>query len=226
MDSSEKKYVATDLEGTLTAAEGWKSIRHYFEVHGRRADFLRFFITQLPRLALNRLGWLDTPGMRQRWMEDQARLFKGYTPSELAEIGAWVVEHEFWPKRREAVVAEVMRHQASGGHVILVSALYQPLLDVFARRLAHERVEAIGTPLEFRNGRATGRCAGPICAGEVKAQRVKEHIRAGMLEAAYGDTGPDAPMLKLSRRPVAVYPDNALRRIAHEHGWRVEGALS
>ena len=220
METSEKKYIATDLEGTLTAAEGWKSIRHYFESHGHRAAFKQFFITQLPRIVLNRLGWLNTATLRNRWMADMAILFKGYTPDELARMGAWIMEQDVWPQRRESVLAEVMGHHAKGGTVILVSAMYEPLLQVVAQGLGHERIEVIGTPLEFREGRATGRCAGPVCAGEVKSRRVKDYLGAGELEAAYGDTGPDAHMLTLSRQPVAVCPDDELSRIARERGWR------
>lgn len=216
-----KKYIATDLEGTLTVAEGWKSIRRYFQAHGRGAAFQRFFLSQLPRILLNRLNWLDVSILRLRWMEDMATLFRDCTRDELAEIGTWMMEHDLWPQRREAVLAEVMRHHARGGHVILASAMYEPLLTPIAKWLSSERVEVVGTPLEFRDGRATGRCAGPICSGEVKAQQVKERINSGELESAYGDTGPDAPMLALSRRPVAVYPDDALSFIAHERGWRL-----
>lgn len=225
METPRKQYIATDLEGTLTTAEGWKSVQHYFLAHGKKADFQRFFLLQSPRVLMARLGLLKTSVMRLHWMNDMAVLFKGWTKSQLAGMGEWIFEHDLWPQRREAVLGEIMQHHADGGTVVLVSALYQPMLDVVAQRLGSERVEAIGTPLEFgREQAATGRCAGPVCMGEVKAQRIRERLQTEPLEAAYGDTGPDAPMLALSRQPVAVYPDLDLSNIALARGWRVIGA--
>jgi phosphoserine phosphatase len=118
------------------------------------------------------------------------------------------------------VLAELMTHHAAGGYVLIVSGLYEPILLSLAKRLGLERVECFGTILEFRHGRATGRC-GEVCAGEVKAQRVTERIGTGDLVAAYGDTTNDLPMLSISQSPVAVFPDNDLAKVAKAKGWRV-----
>ncbi len=214
-------FIATDLEGTLSAAEGWRSLRHYFDTHGRRSIFQRFFISQVPRIYLNRFGLLDIQTLRNRWMADMAAIFKGFTVEELAEVGDWVVENDIWPQRREAVLAEIMEHHAQGGTVLIVSGLYEPILISMAKRLGSERIEAFGTPLEFKDGQATGRCAGEVCGGEVKARRVEARIGSGFLLAAYGDTAGDVPMLSISQKPTAVYPDDDLAKVAKAKGWRV-----
>ena len=38
---------------------------------------------------------------------------------------------------------------------------------------------------------------------------------------AYSDSESDLPMLRAVGNPVAVNPDTALNRVAHEEGWRV-----
>jgi len=49
-----------------------------------------------------------------------------------------------------------------------------------------------------------------------------ERLSAGrQLEAAYGDTVRDIPMLKMSRHPVAVCPDAGLRQAAESFGWEI-----
>lgn len=218
---TKNSFIATDLEGTLTAAEGWKSIRRYFETHGRGRRFRQFFFSQLPRILLHRLGWLDTLTLRNQWMVDMAAVFKSCTQEELAGIGNWIIENEFWPQRRESVVAEIQQHLANGGYALIVSGLYEPILNSMAKRLGDERVEVLGTQLEFQNGKATGRCASEVCYGDIKAWRVKDRVGKGILVAAYGDTVGDVPMLAASQGPVAVCPDGDLRRVAIERGWQI-----
>lgn len=214
-------FIATDLEGTLSAAEGWRSIRHYFDTHNGRSSFQRFFIRQIPRVYLNRFGLIDVQTLRNKWMEDMAVIFKGFTPEQLAEVGDWVIDNHIWPERREAVLAEIMAQHATGVTVLLVSSLYQPMLDCMIKRLGTERIEAFGTPLEMKDGVCTGRCDGPICGGEVKAQRVTERVGTGHLIAAYGDTAGDVPMLAISQKPTAVFPDLDLHKVVQQKGWRV-----
>jgi HAD superfamily phosphoserine phosphatase-like hydrolase len=216
-------FIATDLEGTLTAAEGWKSVRKHFESIGRGGVFRRFFISQLPRVYAHRFGWLDTASVRNLWMRDMASIYRGWTESELAAAGDWLVETDLWPQRRAHVLDEIMRRHAAGSTVLIVSGLYEPILRSIAGRLAGERVEVLGTRLEMKAGRATGRIAGEVCGGENKIQRVKARIGAGRLAAAYGDTAGDVPMLAGSEAPVAVCPDDELARLARERGWRIMG---
>ena len=63
--------------------------------------------------------------------------------------------------------------------------------------------------------------ADEVRVGEVKALRLHERLGAARLYAAYGDTEADIPMLMLSDRPIAVYPDRALRSTARALGWTV-----
>lgn len=94
------------------------------------------------------------------------------------------------------------------------------MLEAFARRIG---AEAVGTPLEFSGGRATGRLAGAVNTGNTKAKRLSERLGAGELLAAYGDTLADLPMLALAETPVAVRPDTRLKEEALGRGWRVLG---
>ncbi|MFN8514926.1 MAG: HAD family hydrolase [Chloroflexia bacterium] len=149
--------VASDLEGTLTTGETWRGVGRYLrEERGPWAGmrYRAFFAMNTPGILLARRGLFDEQGMRIRWMRDLSRFFRGFDAAELGRMAEWVVERELWPKRREVVIAELAAHRAAGRRVLLVSGTYQPVLEVFARRIG---AEAIGTPLEVREGRATGR---------------------------------------------------------------------
>jgi phosphoserine phosphatase len=212
--------VASDLEGTLTTGETWRGLGRYLREAGgwRLATRYRaFFVAHAPAVLLARRGMLDEQAMRLRWMRDLAGLLRGFTVADLARSAEWVVERELWPARREAMIAELAAHRAAGRRVVLVSGTYQPVLEAFARRID---AEALGTPLELRNGRATGRLAGPITNNRVKIDALRPLLGDDALFAAYGDTPADLPMLELSATPVVVGRNAELLAVAAERGWR------
>ncbi len=214
----DRAFVAADLEGTLTAGETWKGIGRYFSQHGRSTAYRRFLVARLPwPLIASVYPRLRQP-LRNRWMVDLATLFHGATETDLRRMAEWVVDRELWPKRREALAAEIARLQAQGLGLVLASGTFDVVLQEMARRLG---AVALGTPLEMVDGRATGRLAGPVNTGATKAERLRQFLDGRELAVAYGDTSADLEMLALAERAVAVAPDAALARVARERGWRV-----
>ncbi len=215
------RFVATDLEGTLSTGEAWRGIGAYFTTHGRKRAHQLFLATHILTVLFARIGLTDKTAFRNQWLVDQAKLFKGYSAQELNTLADWVVENELWAKRHANVIDELKHHHDAGCTIILASGAYEPIANALARRLPFDHVRVLSTPLEMANGRATGNFAGAIGVDTLKAQRVRALIGDGQLVAAYGDTAADAPMLELSAEPVAVAPDAALEKIAREKRWRI-----
>jgi HAD superfamily phosphoserine phosphatase-like hydrolase len=166
-----------------------------------------------------KLGLRNENAFKQKWLLGMLRLYEGFTEAEFAEVGEWVVAQEVWPNRRQAVVDELVAHQKNGRSVIIVTGVFQPVLDNLAARLGFE---AMGTGLVFENGRFTGKATGPLNVGQQKVAVLRQRFGDDVvLFAAYGDTGPDEFMLEMSQFPVAVSPQPDLRRIAEERGWRI-----
>ena len=109
----------------------------------------------------------------------------------------------------------------------LVSGTFAPFLEVIARRLGVPH--AIGTPLEVRDGRYTGRIVPPLCQSEGKPQHAQVYLADQDVEVdwtasyAYADRDTDIPLLSLVGQPVAVYPDEMLLAHARSEGWHVIG---
>ncbi len=206
-----------DLEGTLTAGETWKGLARYLKTHGKKAAYDRFFALHLPGALLAKAGLLPKRWYQNVWMKNLAGLFRGLDEAALREVAEWVVEEELWPVRKERVLARLFDHLDRGHRVVLASGTYQPVLEAFARRLA-PGVEALGTPLELREGRASGRLAGPVNVGRVKAERVRA-LLGGPPDFAYGDTLADLPLLLSARHPTVVDPDPRLRAEAARRGF-------
>jgi len=218
------QFVVADLEGTCTRGETWRGIGRWLAEHGRRGRYRRFLVPRLAALPLVRLGLISRQGFRDRWIRDLARLLDGLTAEELEEVATWVVEEELWPKRRVAVIGALEAAAADGARVVIASGTYEPVLTAFVARLAGGSsgpLLALGTPLEMADGRTTGRLAGRVGTGSLKADRVSFLAAGAPLRAAYGDSLADVPLLALATDAIAVAPDRDLRPVAMARGWRI-----
>jgi HAD superfamily hydrolase (TIGR01490 family) len=113
------------------------------------------------------------------------------------------------------------QHLAMGHEVWLISASPTMVVDLVAKRVG--AAGALGTVLEAEDGLFTGRLAGGLLHGPVKAEVALElaQEREIDLEAsyAYGDSANDIPMLSLVGHPTAINPDRRLRRHCRRQRW-------
>ena len=214
---AEPEVVAFDLEGTLSAGVAWEGMRDYLVAHDEGDKFKRFLRHNFLRVLAFRVGIIrNERAFKERWILDVMRLFAGYTPERFDEVAAWVANQSFWAHRRVAVVEELLAYKENGRRVIVVSGMFEPILQQFAAKL---QVESIGTPIEVINGRLTGEIIGQLNVGQPKVANLQK--LPGKLLAAYGDTVRDIPMLELAETAVAVHPDKLLKETAVQRGWRI-----
>lgn len=219
--AADKKTVAFDIEGTLTEGMAWEGVRDYLVDNGEEAQFKAFQTRMTPRYLLYRLNLGNKQAFKNDWIAGILALLAGRDRAELQALGRRIVSDVLWPQRREDVLQELREHQAAGRQIVLVSGQFQPFLDAFVEQVGASA--GIGTPGAWQDGRFSGRLAGPFTIGARKAELLRDVLGDRRLYAAYGDTGPDAPMLRLSDQPTAVYPDAQLRRTAVDQGWRILG---
>jgi len=86
--------------------------------------------------------------------------------------------------------------------VVLASASLELLLEPWARAAGVDDV--LATRLEVRDGRLTGRLAGPNCYGPEKVARLEALVGdlAGVELYAYGDSRGDRELLAAAQHPV------------------------
>jgi phosphoserine phosphatase len=211
--------VASDLEGTLTTGETWRGIRAYLKAFGRNADFYGFFASQMPEFLGSKLGLIAKREFQNRWTARIMRLFAGMTEAEFVAVATWVAEHELLPKIRPNVLKLLQAHQQAGARVLLASGTYQPVLEVVAGRFGFE---ALGTRLEVLGGKLTGSVVGEINVGVIKQSSLEHALAGQVLDFAYGDTLPDAPMLQAAKSAFVVCGNDAsLERLAANSGWHL-----
>jgi HAD superfamily hydrolase (TIGR01490 family) len=114
-------------------------------------------------------------------------------------------------------------HQDAGRPAYIVTAASQDLAELLAHVLVLDG--GIGTPYEVREGRYTGRLAGPFTYGDGKAQALRQLAAEQGLDLpasfAYSDSHSDLPMLRAVGHPVAVNPDAELEKVARREDWEI-----
>lgn len=114
-------------------------------------------------------------------------------------------------------------HQEAGRRVYIVTAALQEMADLLARVLVFDG--GVGSRLEVRDGRYTGRPAGPFNYREGKVASMHALAEREGLDLAssyaYSDSESDLPMLRAVGHPVVVNPDQELTRIARSEGWEI-----
>jgi len=210
--------VVSDMMGTLTTGSPFLGLVDWVK-HNQsklRASFYMASITPSYWLAKN--GLIDWQVWGQKLMVDSLAYIKDANPEKLRHASEWVVENNLWKKRREDVVARLVKHRENGAQVYIASSAVEPFIEPFAKRIG---AQAIGTPVEIVNGRV--RMVAELMANEKKIEQVLSRLGVDRVDVAYGDTILDIPLLENSDHPVAVYPEAKLKIIALERGWEVIG---
>ncbi|MDR0458563.1 MAG: HAD-IB family hydrolase [Burkholderiaceae bacterium] len=133
-----------------------------------------------------------------------------------------VIEPAITPQALELIDA----HRRAGDQLVIVTATNEFVTRPIARRLGVEDLIAIELQRDAQ-GWITGEIAGAPSFREGKVERVSQWLRARGLTwgdadiTFYSDSRNDLPLLEKADHPVAVNPDDALRQVARQRGWRV-----
>lgn len=155
-----------------------------------------------------------TEALRQRGTQEQAEAHGRFMRE--------VVEPALLPAAR----ALVERHRAAGDRLAIVTAtnefVTRPIADALGFR------ELIAVELERdAGGRYTGAIRGVPSSREGKVARVEAWLAGQGLGwddcdvTFYSDSINDRPLLEKVAHPVATNPDDALRALARDRGWRI-----
>ncbi|WKD27092.1 HAD-IB family hydrolase [Halomonas sp. KG2] len=145
------------------------------------------------------------------------------TPEQLA---AWhqqfmvsKIEPNILPKAEELLA----RHRTKGDTLLIITATNRFITAPIASRLGVDDLIAVDP--EIVDGRYTGRVTGTPSYREGKVTRLKQWLEGQefTMDGAwfYSDSHNDLPLLEQVEHPVAVDPDDTLRKVAEERQWRI-----
>ena len=145
------------------------------------------------------------------------------TPEQLAawhqQFMASKIEPHILPKAEELLA----RHRTKGDTLLIITATNRFITGPIAERLGVD--DLIAVEPEMVDGRYTGRVDGVPSYREGKVTRLQAWLEAQDLTMDgawfYSDSHNDLPLLEKVDHPVAVDPDDTLRKVAEERNWRI-----
>jgi HAD superfamily phosphoserine phosphatase-like hydrolase len=210
--------VVSDMMGTLTTGSPVVGLVDWVRHNQSKTQAQLYMLSIAPAYFLAKRGLIDWQKWGQKLMIDSLKMIRNATPEKMKRVGEWAVERNLWTKRREDVIARLTDHKSQGAQVYIASSVVEPLIEPFARRVG---VQTIGTPVEYKDGNV--RIAGELVAQERKIEQVLNRLSVQRVDFAYGDTEQDIPLLEHADHPVAVYPDEKLKKHALAHSWEIIG---
>jgi HAD superfamily hydrolase (TIGR01490 family) len=149
-----------------------------------------------------------------------------YPPHDMATLLRF--RETFLKERIEPLILPAARRLVEGCKddlVAIITATNRFLTEPIAAGFGVEHL--IATEPQIVAGRFTGDIVGAPCMREGKIARLEQWLRARGQALAdfprswfYSDSVNDVPLLERVTDPVAVDPDERLREVARERGWR------
>lgn len=147
-------------------------------------------------------------------------ILRGIPVTLMREIAAEAWEPVLKPLVYREALELAEGHSARGERVYIASAALQEVVDEISSQLGFDG--AIASRAEVLDGAYTGRLERRLY-GQAKADALAELAASEGIDlrdsTAYSDSHSDVPFLEAVGHPVAVNPDRALRRAAHEAEW-------
>ena len=146
--------------------------------------------------------------------------YEGMTLEELdLYVSQWWAEHA--ARAWVAEVVEVLRHLHDRGYPIWVlSGTPTDFLLPLKRMLPVEMVVGMDFAVDG-DLVITGEHAGISCAGEGKAEKLRDMVKERPIRFAAGNGSLDGPMMALADVAWSVYPNQEFEAYSRERGWEV-----
>ena len=210
--------VVSDMMGTLTTGSPFLGVVDWVKHNQSKVEANLRMAAVMPSYALAKAGLIDWQAWGQKLMVESLGYIRNADEAKVQQVAEWIVEHDFWKKRRADVIERLIKHREAGAQVYIASSVVEPFIEPFAKRIG---AQVLGTPTEIVNGKL--RMVGELKASEKKIEQVLSRLAVDRVDVAYGDTVMDIPLLEHADHPVAVYPDKNLKLIAIERGWEIIG---
>lgn len=164
-------------------------------------------------------GTLDNHAYLEFALEPMARHAPDLLHAWRKEFIAEKIEPLILPAARE-LIAE---HKRRGDTLLIITATNRFITEPIAELLGIEHL--LATELEWLEDRYTGRYLGTPTFREGKIAALEEWLARHKVSLAsswfYSDSHNDLPLLEQVEHPVAVDPDEVLRRHAEQQGWPI-----
>jgi len=218
------KVAIFDLDGTLVSRHVWLGIVKYnLKEKENLFPVFWYIFYHMALIPFWKIGFLSQEEYYKSWGQDIATMIKGKNQRKTSIFFQWLAKEYLLPSIKKNILKRLKEHQKKGFSTILLSGSFQGLLNIIANQLNINF--AIGTKLEIKKDKFSGRIVPPLCFGKQKVEKLENFLSQKKLKVnfkesfAYSDSIFDLPMLKLVGHPVVVEPDKELLKIASKNSW-------
>jgi HAD superfamily hydrolase (TIGR01490 family) len=208
------RLVVFDIDGTLLPETSCERLFFKHLLKERVLGISNLFSFVFRAAALARNG-------RYFALKANKGYLRGFSPGYMRSAGEDFFNNKVSSRISRKGISRIERHRSDGDRMMLLSGMPEFLLKNFSDYLGIE--EYIGSVLEVKSGKFTGRTNGPFPLAEGKVEALLPALEKEKLDwprvTAYADHILDRFLLQRVGRPVVVNPRDDLRRMAENEGW-------
>ena len=158
------------------------------------------------------------------WAEFALTTIKGKKPEEIEDILSKFLYEVIEPMINIYALKLLHDHSHNNDIMLLASATNSVIVEPIAKRLGFKNV--VSTEVEIIDEIYTGKVLGIPALSEGKLIKVKEWMLQNRIESFdntsfYSDSINDLPLLAAVSKPVAVNPDDMLRKECRKRSWEI-----
>ena len=193
----------------------------------------------------NAIGWTDAEDMSRQneafyeqyeqgvldmneYVRFVTRAIREHTPEEAHAAHARYLTDYVQPAVHPAALELLQQHRDAGDTLVMITATNRFIAGPIGERLGFADENIIATELERgADGWITGNIDGVANLREGKVHNLQQWLAVRGLDwekvhiTFYSDSYNDVPLMEKSAVPVATNPDERLRALAQERGWRI-----
>jgi HAD superfamily hydrolase (TIGR01490 family) len=158
------------------------------------------------------------------WAEFALTTIKGKKPEEIEDILSKFLNEVIEPMINIYALKLLHDHTHNNDIMLLASATNSVIVEPIAKRLGFKNI--VSTEVEIIDEIYTGKVLGIPALSEGKLIKVKEWMLQNRIESFdntsfYSDSINDLPLLAVVSKPVAVNPDDMLRKECRKRSWEI-----
>lgn len=184
-----------------------------------------YYAANLPLFLLHKIKLISEETYQRPLISRLAWMVRGMSEDELRQASDWINKAYLLPTEHPEMIKRLREHQTQGHLITLVSAQLFPSLETLGEH--YNANGLVGTKLEMKNGRYTGKIIPPAIMGEAKERCAREYFSTNGIEIdweasyAYADSMTDTGLFSMVGHPVVVNPDRKLLPLAQKNNWEI-----